>query len=75
MKKYIFALFVVLASSVATTAMAQNVQLHYDHGRGVATSTVEMFRPDSGGGAFVQLRRQGLPGLPNRCFEICFLMG
>ena len=33
-------------------AQAQNVQLFYDAGRGCATSTVEMFRPDAGGSTF-----------------------
>ena len=70
MKKYIFALFAVLASSVATTAMAQNVQLHYDHGRGVATSTVEMFRPDSGGSTFFFVDLDYSPKVSGAYWEI-----
>lgn len=70
MKKYIFALFVVLASSVATTAMAQNVQLHYDYGRGVATSTVEMFRPDSGGSTFFFVDLDYSPKVSGAYWEI-----
>ena len=35
-----------------TKVQAQNLQLFYDPGRGCATSTVEMFRPDAGGSTF-----------------------
>ena len=48
-----FVLFVsTLLLIVNFQAQAQNVQLLYDTGRGCATSTVEMFRPDAGGSTF-----------------------
>ena len=45
---YVLALFFWGANQV----QAQNIQLFYDAGRGCATSTVEMFRPDAGGSTF-----------------------
>ncbi len=51
-RKFITALLIAAMSVVTSSAMAQNVQLHYDFGRNAATSTVEMFRPDGGGSTF-----------------------
>ena len=45
-------LFFVLCLLATNRSEAQNVQLFYDTGRGCATSTVEMFRPDAGGNTF-----------------------
>lgn len=45
-------LCVAVILSASTYINAQNVQLHYDVGRNCATSTVEMFRPDSFGNTF-----------------------
>ena len=42
----------VISISGINKAQAQNIQLFYDAGRGCATSTVEMFRPDAGGSTF-----------------------
>ena len=42
----------VISISGINKAQAQNTQLFYDAGRGCATSTVEMFRPDAGGSTF-----------------------
>lgn len=41
-------IIVLLLALIASGAMSQNVQLHYDLGkdRKYLTSTVEMFRPD-----------------------------
>lgn len=44
-------LFVILLCS-SSPLKGQNVQLFYDTGRGCATSTVEMFRPDNGGSTY-----------------------
>lgn len=49
MKKLILALVVALTS---LSAMAQNVQLHYDFEREALTSTVEMFKLDDLGSTF-----------------------
>ena len=57
-KRLLLALSLVIASM---TAVAQNVQLHYDFGRALydenatrpeLTTTVEMFRPDKWGSTF-----------------------
>ena len=45
-------LFVAFAMLKAFETKAQNVQLFYDAGRNCATSTVEMFRPDSFGSTY-----------------------
>ena len=45
-------LFVAFAMFKAFETKAQNVQLFYDAGRNCATSTVEMFRPDSFGSTY-----------------------
>ena len=45
-------LFCAISFFGADKAQAQNLQLFYDAGRGCATSTVEMFRPDDGGSTF-----------------------
>lgn len=45
-------LFSAISLSGINQAKAQNVQLFYDAGRGCATSTIEMFRPDAGGSTF-----------------------
>lgn len=53
MKKNVFVLlFVVLATSIASKAQAQNLQVLYDTERGCVTSTIEMFRPDAFGSTF-----------------------
>lgn len=51
MKKFLFASFLLLNMAYV---YAQNVQLHYDlgKGRGYFTSTVEMFKPDKLGNTF-----------------------
>lgn len=52
MKKLLMILFVAFAMFKAFETKAQNVQLFYDAGRNCATSTVEMFRPDSFGSTY-----------------------
>lgn len=53
MKKNVFVLlFVALATSIASKAQAQNLQVLYDTERGCVTSTIEMFRPDAFGSTF-----------------------
>ena len=42
----------VISISGINKVQAQNLQLFYDAGRGCATTTVEMFRPDAGGSTF-----------------------
>ena len=50
MSRLTLLLFGFLIPSMALSA--QNIQLHYDLGRGSFTSTVEMFRPDAGGSTY-----------------------
>ena len=55
MKKTIISFLLFFCSillSGVNKVQAQNIQLFYDAGRGCATSTVEMFRPDAGGSTF-----------------------
>lgn len=52
MLKYMCAVIVVVLSMLTTNALAQNIQLHYDFGRNMATTTVEMFKPDGGGSTY-----------------------
>ena len=55
MKKLFIAallLLAVVSISGINKVQAQNLQLFYDAGRGCATTTVEMFRPDAGGSTF-----------------------
>ena len=53
-KAFITALVLVCVISISGSdkVHAQNLQLFYDAGRGWATSTVEMCRPDAGGSTF-----------------------
>lgn len=51
-RNVILLLFVVLATSIASKAQAQNLQVLYDTERGCVTSTIEMFRPDAFGSTF-----------------------
>jgi hypothetical protein len=52
MKKMFFVIIVIVI--MALSLKAQNIQLHYDmgKGRGYLTSTVEMFKPDKYGSTF-----------------------
>ena len=55
MKKTIISFLLFFCSILLSgfnKVQAQNIQLFYDAGRGCATSTVEMFRPDAGGSTF-----------------------
>ena len=52
MKKLFMLLFVTVAMFKVFETNAQNVQLFYDAGRNCATSTVEMFSPDSFGSTY-----------------------
>lgn len=53
MKRNVIALlFVALVASIVSKVEAQNFQLFYDSGRGCATTTFEMFRPDAFGSTF-----------------------
>ena len=54
----------------AFSAKAQNVQLFYDTGRGCATSTVEMFRPDGGGSTFFFVDMDYSPKVVGAYWEI-----
>lgn len=51
-------------------ASAQNVQLHYDLGRNIATTTVEMFKPDAGGSTFLFVDLDYSPKVSGAYWEI-----
>lgn len=51
-------------------AAGQNVQLHYDMGRDVVTSTVEMFRADGAGSTFFFVDMDYNPKVTGAYFEI-----
>lgn len=80
MKKLVLSLFVVF---IGLGLAAQNVQLHYDmgKGRGYMTSTVEMFRPDKTGNTFFFIDFDygvgDVEGVSLSYFEIarCFKLG
>ena len=52
-RNVILLLFVVLATSIASKAQAQNLQVLYDTNRDCITTTFEMFRPDAFGSTFL----------------------
>jgi hypothetical protein len=71
MKRFIVILLSMVASIVAIESVkAQNVQLFYDTGRNCATSTVEMFRPDSFGSTFFFIDMDYSPKVVGAYWEI-----
>ena len=79
MKKLFQIIFIGFALLQTTGAKAQNVQLFYDFGRGCATSTVEMFRPDPCGSTFFFIDMNYSPTVSEAYWEIsrefCFWNG
>ena len=71
MKKTILTLIAAIALSMGLyEANAQNVQLHYDMGRGCTTSTVEMFKADDGGSTFFFVDMDYNPKVSGAYWEI-----
>ena len=70
MKKLIQILVVGFAIFQATDAKAQTLELFYDPGRGCATSTVEMFRPDDFGSTFFFVDMDYAPKMTGAYWEI-----
>ena len=68
--KRLFALIVFAATFFAVESKAQNVQLFYDAGRNCATSTVEMFRPDSYGSTYFFVDLDASPKVTGAYWEI-----
>lgn len=66
----IYSVLAMVLIIVPTRASAQNVQLHYDFGRNAATTTVEMFRPDSGGSTFFFVDMDYSPKVSSAYWEI-----
>jgi hypothetical protein len=66
----IYSVLAMVLIVVPTRASAQNVQLHYDFGRNAATTTVEMFRPDSGGSTFFFVDMDYSPKVSGAYWEI-----
>lgn len=71
MKRHI-SIFAVLAVIVCTSieSKAQNIQLHYDLGRNLVTSTVEMFRPDKAGSTYFFVDFDYSPEISSAYWEI-----
>jgi hypothetical protein len=80
MKKLLFSLILVF---IIFLSKAQNIQLHYDFGKGrnYVTTTVEMFKPDKLGNTFFFIDMDygvdGMDGVSLSYFEIarCFKLG
>lgn len=70
---------VVVLSMLASKAVAQNIQLHYDFGRNMVTTTVEMFKPDGGGSTYFFVDMDYSPKVIGAYWEIarelCFWQG
>lgn len=64
------ALFMTAMAFMASSAIGQNIQLHYDFGRNAATTTVEMFRPDGGGSTFLFVDMDYSPKASGAYWEI-----
>ena len=70
MKKLLQIALIAFALLNSAAAKAQNLQLFYDPGRGCATSTVEMFRPDSFGSTFFFIDMDYTPKVTGAYWEI-----
>jgi hypothetical protein len=71
MKKTVLTLVsAILMIAGSLNANAQNVQLHYDLGRGCATTTVEMFRADGAGSTFFFVDMDYTPKVSGAYWEI-----
>ena len=63
-------LLIAVLAVFGLKASAQNVQLHYDLGRNIATTTVEMFKPDAGGSTFLFVDLDYSPKVSGAYWEI-----
>ena len=70
MKRFILILAAVVGMFAAESAKAQNLQAFYDTGRNCATTTVEMFRPDSFGSTFFFIDMDYTPRVIGAYWEI-----
>ena len=70
MKKLLTLTLAIVATILTSEIKAQNVQLFYDAGRNCATSTVEMFRPDSGGSTYFFIDMDYTPKVAGAYWEI-----
>lgn len=71
MKKIILTVFAAIALVAGSLqAGAQNVQLHYDMGRGCATTTAEMFKADGAGSTFFFIDMDYSPKVSGAYWEI-----
>ena len=68
--KSVYALLVAMFLLATSSAVAQNVQVHYDFGRNMATTTVEMFKPDGGGSTFLFVDMDYSPTVVGAYWEI-----
>lgn len=68
--KFFFALLSGLMVFMASDAVGQNLQLHYDFDRRSVTSTVEMFRADGSGSTFFFVDLDYSPKVTGAYWEI-----
>lgn len=68
--KLINAFVVAMLMLVSSNAVAQNIQVHYDFGREMVTTTVEMFKPDAGGSTFFFVDMDYSPTVVGAYWEI-----
>lgn len=68
--KFFFALLSGLMVFMASDAVGQNLQLHYDFDRSSVTSTVEMFRADGSGSTFFFVDLDYSPKVTGAYWEI-----
>ena len=68
--KFFFALLSGLMAFMASDAVGQNLQLHYDFDRRSVTSTVEMFRADGSGSTFFFVDLDYSPKVTGAYWEI-----
>ena len=70
MRRFIVILMAVAGICAAQSVKAQNLQAFYDTGRNSATTTVEMFRPDSFGSTFFFIDMDYSPKMIGAYWEI-----
>lgn len=63
-------LSIIIILTAAVIVQAQNIQMHYDLGRGCTTTTVEMFRPDGAGSTFFFVDMDYAPRVKGAYWEI-----
>ncbi len=68
--KFITTLIAGVLTFITSDVVGQNLQLHYDFGRNIATSTFEMFHPDGAGSTFLFVDMDYNPEVSGAYWEI-----